>query len=85
MNTHTATPPNPATQTLEQEHNLKLDGVIELANIISEKDFFDGLLGTVIDYVEQHNGMAALSINHNKLTDEPPGDGKNEPSIIRRN
>ncbi len=74
MSIQIATPLNSETETLSEEHSLTLDGVIELVNHTNKQDFFDGLLDTVIDYIEQHNGIAALSLNHNKLTDELPSD-----------
>ncbi len=64
MSTYTAAPSNLAAETLTQGHGLKLDGTIELATSINEKDFFDGLLDTVIDYIEQHDGLAVLSLNY---------------------
>ena len=32
-------------------------------NYIDEQDFFNGLLAIIIDYIEQHGGMAALSLD----------------------
>ena len=57
---------NPVTMemTTPQEYNVILDGVIALPQGIAEKPFFDGLLDVVLAYVEQHQGVAGLSMSH---------------------
>ncbi|HRQ40358.1 MAG TPA: hypothetical protein PLD25_20795 [Chloroflexota bacterium] len=48
------------------EHDLTIDGVIELPESCEAEEFFDGLLDAIIDYVEQHDGFAALGMKHKK-------------------
>lgn len=56
-------------QMITKEYNLVIDGVVELEMCIDKKTFFDGLLDTVIEYIEAHNALAALTISHNEYHD----------------
>ena len=51
-----------------QEYAAAFDGVIELPSAINEKEFFDGLLDAVIEYIEKHHGLAALTMSHKPYT-----------------
>ena len=47
-----------------KEYSLVIDGVIEIKAGVEAKSFFDGLLDAVLAYVEQHEGMAGLSMSY---------------------
>jgi len=51
-------------ESVMKEYSLVIDGVIEMVNDIDEKMFFDGLLDTIIEYVERYNAFAGLSMSH---------------------
>lgn len=67
-------------QVKTQEFDLAIDGVVELGDYIEPKDFFDGLLDVILEYIERHNGVAGLTMKHHQYeeTDEDFGgaDGK---------
>lgn len=45
-----------------QEYQISLDGVIELPIDVDAKPFFNGLLDTLLAYVEQHEAFAGVSM-----------------------
>ena len=51
-------------EVVRQEHELKIDRVIEVPEDQDPKAFFDGLLDVLIEYVEQHRGLAGLGMSH---------------------
>ncbi|MCI0576713.1 MAG: hypothetical protein L0332_29220 [Chloroflexi bacterium] len=51
------------------EYSLVIDGVVELRAGMDSKQFFDGLLDAIIDYVEKHNALAGLSLSHQAYKD----------------
>jgi hypothetical protein len=56
------------------EYSLLIDGVIECPAGTDSKLFFDGLLDTIVEYVEKHEAMAGLS-----MTYRPYDDTEEEP------
>ncbi len=64
----------PATK----EYSVIIDGVIEMAENIDEKSFFDGLLDVIIDYVEKHEALAGLSMSHKEYDELDDGEGDSE-------
>lgn len=51
------------------EYSLLIDGVIECPAHTDSKRFFDGLLDTIIDYVEEHQAMAGLGMSYRVYAD----------------
>ena len=45
---------------IRQEHELKIDGIIELPITENVDQFFSGLFDAVIEYMEKYNGLAGL-------------------------
>ena len=64
-------------ETATKEYSLLIDGVLELEIGTNIKSFFDGLLDTIIEYVERHNGVAGLSLSHREY-DARESDGDEE-------
>ena len=52
-----------------KEYSVVIDGVIEMAENIDEKTFFDGLLDVIIDHVEKYEALAGISMSY-KIYDE---------------
>ena len=50
-----------------REYSVSIDGVVEIEKYTDLKSFFDGLLDAIIDYVEQHDAMAGLSMVYGKI------------------
>ena len=57
-----------------KERSVTIDGVIEVSRHLDAKTFFDGLLDAIIDYVEQHQAFAGLSMSHQEYADEDDSD-----------
>ncbi|MHB8777608.1 MAG: hypothetical protein ACYC6R_07575 [Anaerolineales bacterium] len=53
-----------------KEYSVAIDGVIEMVKGLDEKSFFDGLLDTLIEYVEKHGAFAGLSMSHRAYVDD---------------
>ncbi|GIK57540.1 MAG: hypothetical protein HND44_09435 [Chloroflexi bacterium] len=76
MTVELATKPAELTETKTIEHYVMIDGVVELsANCVAD-DFFEGLLDVIIDYVEQHEGYAALGMKHRKYEENEIDDSE---------
>lgn len=54
---------------MSKEYTLVIDGVVEIENTVDTKAFFDGLFDAMIEYIEKHNALAALTITHHEYTD----------------
>ncbi|MBX3057439.1 MAG: hypothetical protein KF770_13305 [Anaerolineae bacterium] len=78
MTVKLATKPVELTETETIEYYVTIDGVIELPENSVADDFFEGLLDVIIDYVEQHDGLAALTMTHKKYEDTEIGDDEVE-------
>ncbi len=57
-----------------KEYSIVIDGVIEMPDVPGEKLFFDGLLDTLIEYVEKHGAFAGLSMTHKEYLHEDNGE-----------
>ncbi|MDP1624588.1 MAG: hypothetical protein Q8L64_02345 [bacterium] len=53
-----------------KEYSVVMDGVIEIVKGLDEKSFFDGLLDTMIEYIEKHGAFAGLSMSHREYVDD---------------
>ena len=53
-----------------KEYSVVIDGVIEMVKGLDEKSFFDGLLDTMIEYIEKHGAFAGLSMSHREYMDD---------------
>jgi hypothetical protein len=60
-----------------KEYTLVIDGTIEIESDVDKKAFFDGLFDAIIDYMESHNALAALTISHKEYTDQNSEHGQN--------
>lgn len=52
-----------------KEYSVLIEGVIELNNDTDKEMFFDGLLDAIIEYVETHRALAALSMSYKEYDD----------------
>ncbi len=52
-----------------KEYSVVIDGVIEMAENIDEKTFFDELLDVIIDHVEKYEALAGITMSY-KIYDE---------------
>lgn len=66
MNTKIQTRTATRRDQVMQEHNVLIDGVIEIPATIDPKIFFDGLLDKIIEYVEAHYAFAGLGMTYKK-------------------
>ena len=57
-----------------KEYSVVIDGVIEMAENIDEKTFFDGLLDVIIDYVEKYEALAGISMSHKEYNELEDGE-----------
>ncbi len=62
---------------MSKEYSLVIDGVVEIENAVDTKAFFDGLFDAMIEYIEKHNALAALTISHQEYTDPDSEHGSN--------
>ena len=53
-----------------KEYSVVMDGIIEIMEGTDEKNFFDGLLDAMLEYVEKHGASAGVSMSHKKYTDD---------------
>jgi hypothetical protein len=69
-----------AQRVRTREFDVTIDGVVELEDYIEPKDFFDGLLDVILEYIERHNGIAGLTMKHHPYEeiDEDFGDTNGE-------
>lgn len=64
MDTRTETE-NVASQEQDtSEYSVRVDGVIEIPLGVDAKQFFDGLLDKIIEYVEAHGAFAGLGMSY---------------------
>lgn len=47
-----------------KEYSLVIAGVVEIENAVDTKALFDGLFNAMIEYIEKHNALAALTVSH---------------------
>jgi hypothetical protein len=71
MDTDTKTQIANEDELLRQEYSLVIDGVIAIPTDIDPDTFFDGLLDKLIEYVEEHHGVAGLGMSHKEYEDQP--------------
>jgi hypothetical protein len=66
-------------QVKTKEYSVSIEGVIEVEEFTELKAFFDGLLDVIIEYVEQHNAMAGLSMAYEQYIEvDELGDSNDE-------
>jgi hypothetical protein len=53
-----------ADDVTAKEYAMVIDGVVEIENDVDTKAFFDGLFDVMLEYIEAHNALAALTIIH---------------------
>lgn len=66
-----------ADDVTAKEYALVIDGVVEIENDVDTKAFFDGLFDAMLEYIEAHNALAALTIIHKEYTDIDSEHGQN--------
>jgi hypothetical protein len=60
-----------------KEYTIVIDGVVEIEKSVDTKAFFDGLFDMMIEYIERHKALAALTITHEEYTDPDSEHGFN--------
>ena len=60
-----------------KEYTVVIDGVVEIESDVDTKTFFDGLFEAMIEYIENHNALAAMTITHQPFTDVDSEHGQN--------
>jgi predicted RNA binding protein YcfA (HicA-like mRNA interferase family) len=53
-----------STESETKEYSLLIEGVVECPASKDRKMFFDGLLDTIIEYVEKHEAIAGLGMSY---------------------
>lgn len=71
----------PMTDKSEQltlkEYSLLIDGVIEIKSDEDVNSFFAGLLDAILEYIEQHDAQAGLTMSHQVYIEEDEEVGVN--------
>ena len=74
MDTKTRTRVVTKPEAFRIEHELFIDGVIEIPANVDAKEFFDGLMDKIIEYVEAHGAVAGLGMSHKEYHDKDADD-----------
>lgn len=59
-----------SAKPITKEYGVVIDGVIEMTASIDDEKFFDGLMDTIIEYVEKYNAYAGLSMSHREYVED---------------